>query len=226
MIERDTRLPAPHANVLHGVTADPIENIVEQEMLAAKPRHGHRAGWTLSMIVMGVLVGILVIVFLRFVNGPVQANALAATPSPNTVLVPKTGTSQLAGLYFDMTYPGIFDQVKQLKNDSRALEQYIISSRADYRRSMAVAVHPLEANLLDNDSNYKFRKIHPETYKERTDTLVGEPVVIMSKVDNTEETLFWPHQSRIWTVSLTSSNPNDTLKEFMTAIEPNLRWHN
>ena len=225
MIERDPVFVAQHASVLHGgeVAVEPVE-AAEVPVVAQPKQHGRRAAWILSMVIMGGLVGIVVVGLMKFMNGPVQASAIAPTPSPAHIVSNQPTTNQLSGLDFEMTYPGKFDQVKQLKNDAQAVEQYYVSSKADYRRTIAVAVRLLPSDLIDDDSNYKFRKIHPEVYTERRDTLGGEAVYVMSKNDNTEISLFWAHKGRILSVSMTSSNPEDILADFMKTVEPTLRW--
>jgi lipopolysaccharide export LptBFGC system permease protein LptF len=238
MIERDPRLEAKHASGLHGARVahvpdevmqpegGPGAEAVETEAAPdeAEKRPGSRFAWLVALAVVGALIGLVIVVFMKFVNGPVSATATTTLAEVKATAAPKPTTNQLAGLYFDMVYPGIFDQVGRLQNDTHSLEQYNISSKKDYRRTMAVSVRDLEANLLDNDSSYKFRKINPKDYKEHTDKLGGEPVAVMAKLDNTEVTLFWPHQGKILTISITSSNPNDVLADFMTAVEPTLRW--
>jgi hypothetical protein len=225
MIERDPNL-AQHASTLHGAAVETAAAAEEQPVAQARGgRAGRRTAWVISMMTMGLLVGAVVIVFIKFVNGPVQASAIPPTPTPRAAAIAvNQGTIQLAGLYFEMGYPGKFDQLKQLGNDAHSLEQYYVTSKADYRRTMAVAVRPLESSSLDNDANYKVRKIHPETYKERVDKLGGEPVSVMSKIDNTEATLFWAHKGRVLSVSMTSTNPDDVLADYIKLIEPTFRW--
>ena len=238
MIERDSRLEAKHASTLHGAGAavEPgeapdlvtpaaeVEGNLDSPEAAPAKRPGHRFAWLAALVVMGALVGLVIVGFMKFVNGPVTATATTTLADAQATVMPKPTTNQLAGLYFDMVYPAIFDQVVHLKNDSQTLEQYNISSKKDYRRTMAISVRPLASNLVDDDASYKFRHIHPETYKERTDKLGGEKVTVMSKVDKSEVTLFWPHQAKLFTLSMTSSNPEDGLADYMAAVEPTLRW--
>lgn len=232
MIERDPRLPAPAASVLHGVTsevvapAEPERGILDTADEAKAPaRRGSRTAWTVSMIVMGLLVGGVAVVMLKFVNGPVSATAAVATPTPAArVASAKTGSNLLGGEYFEMTYPGVFDQVGQQKKDTVALEQYMLSSKGDPRRSVAISVRTLESNNLGDDSSYKLRLIHPQDYKLSQEKMAGETVAVMLKTDNTEATLFWAHQGKVLAISATTSNPSDSVEEYIKAIKPTVRW--
>jgi hypothetical protein len=239
MIRRDPRLPAQDASALHGVSAPapkPQSDVAEifpevaaaAEVDAKADEQPSRAGRRIGLVMAGlVMIGLVVVVvfgFLKFLNGPVEADAKSAGATPAPSGAPKPTTNQLAGIYFDMIYPGIFDQVGTIKNDNQSLERYTISSKKDYRRVIAVSVYPLEAGLLENNSSYKFRHINPKDYKESAVKLHGETGVLMSKSDNVETTLFWAHKDKVLIVAITSNNPEDVVADFMTAIEPTVRW--
>lgn len=85
-------------------------------------------------------------------------------------------------------------------------------------------VRPLESNQYQDDASYKFRMIHPDQYKVRLGTIMGENIAVMNKVDNTESTLFWAHEGKLITVSVVSTSPKDKVQELMAAIEAKLRW--
>ena len=241
MIERDSRLGPHYATQLHGneqikpadqpfaaqktpMPEAPAISMVDPAENLSQPRAVHRTAWVLSLTAMGIVVGLAIVGVVRFLNGPVTATSGPTLAQVQASSTPKPSTIQLAGLYFEMTYPALFDQVGRLKNDAQALEQYNISSKKDYRRVMAVSVRTLPSNLLDDDSSYKFRHISGKDYLERSDKLAGEAAAVMSKTDNSEVTLFWVHQGKLLTISITSSNPNDLVAEYMKAVEPTLRW--
>ena len=241
MIERDSRLEPHYASQLHGnkqiksvdqplaALKTPVPEaaaitVVDSAEKFSQPRGVHRTAWALSLSAMGLVVGLVIVGIMRFLNGPVTATSAPTLAQVQVSSTPKPSTIQLAGLYFEMTYPALFDQVGRLKNDAQAFEQYNISSKKDYRRVMAVSVRTLPSNLLDDDSSYKFRHISGKDYQERSDRLAGEAVAVMSKTDNSEVTLFWVHQGKLLTISITSSNPNDQVADYMKAVEPTLRW--
>ena len=237
MIERDPRLPAPSASALHGEStaeakAEAVAEVAQALGLSSDPadkpapdHRGRRPAWLMAMVTIGVLVGGIGIGFIKFVNGPVSTGAIASTPTPSSrPLADKTGTVELGGLHFNMTYPAIFDQVSQLRNDPNALEQYFFSSKGEAGRSLAVMVRPLESNQYQDDASYKFRMIHPDQYKVRLGMILGENIAVMNKTDNTESTLFWAHEGKLITVSVVSTSPKDKVTDLMAVIESKLRW--
>lgn len=234
MIERDPRLPAPApaASALHGETGLTVAEVEEVLGLKSEPiprpkteRQGSRTAFILSMVIMGLLVGGVAVVMLKFLNGPVSAGATVSTPTPQArMAAAKTGSSVLSGEFFEMTYPGVFDQVGRPQKDAVALEQYMLSSKGDPRRTIAIGVRPLSSNNLNDDSNYRIRLIHPQDYKVRQEKLAGENVTVMLRNDNTEVTFFWAHLGKVLTISATTSNPTDSVEDYIKAIEPTLRW--
>lgn len=185
---------------------------------------GHRAAWWMAMVGIGAVVGLLGVGYLKFIDGPAvgtaEVNGLAtaraaAAPTPAT-------PNLLSGLAFEFSYPGIFDTVGNVKTDSRATEQYNIGSKADYSRTIAVSVKPLTS--YDDDSSYRFRQLKKDDYKETNDKMGSDPVILMTKLDRQEQTLFWMHQGQEVTISITTNNPKDDVGEFMKQIKSTLRW--
>jgi hypothetical protein len=237
MIERDPRLPAPAASALHGesvvdVKAEAVAEVVqalglelEKPAKAADDRRGRRPAWLMAMITIGVAVGIIAIVFIKFVNGPVSSGAIASTPTPTTrPAAVKSGLSELSGINFDMSYPAAFDQISSMKPDPQMVEQYYISSKAEYSRSLAVSVREWAAGVADEDASYRFRALHPDVYTERRDKMNGLPLILMFKKDKTEATMFWAHNGKLLTVAVVSTKPTDSVEDFMKVIESNIRW--
>lgn len=192
---------------------------------AGKRRRGaaHWAGWVSALVVMGVLVGVAIIAVLKFLNGPVEAKPDAQTLNQmKASVVPTPVTQVLAGQTVEFSYPGVFDQVRKMQDTT--LDSYYIASKSEPGRTIAVAVVALPSNRIDDDSGYKFRLLHKESYKESREKLGGEEVVIMTKNDNTEQTLFWPHKGKSLNISITSTAPRDKVSEFMNVIKPTIRW--
>jgi hypothetical protein len=185
----------------------------------------HWVSWSVSLVIVGCVLGVIIIIFMKFLNGPAtaQATPLTATqgiPTPE----PKAGNGQLSGLYITMQYPGVFDQVSRVKNDNSALEQYNITSSGNYREQISVDVSQLPSGGLNDDSSYRYRSINPDLYTPSKATLQGEPVVLMTKSDNTEQTLFWVHGGYELIIAITSSDVTDNVKAYMSAIMPTIRW--
>jgi hypothetical protein len=189
-----------------------------------KPRWGGRVAWLVSMTAIGGVLGVLIVMGMKFIDGPVVVKPETSLKVLQASATPKPSVSELAGLYVDLVYPGVFDQVGQVKNDAQALEQFNISSKSDYSRTIAVSVRKLPSNNVNDDSGYRFRLINPQDYTQKVDKLNGEVALVMAKTDKTERTLFWAHKQMILAVSITSNNPHDDLEAFMATIESKLRW--
>ena len=198
---------------------------LEEPAERKRGKWGKRVGWFLAMSAMGVVVGVVIAAGMKFIDGPVSASANSTTLA-QAVATPSTSPheGELSGLYVDVKYPGVFDQVKQVKNNAHSYEQYVVSSSSDYSRTIAVDVEPLPSGLLNDDSSYRVREIAPSDYTLRSDKIGGEPVGIFSKTDKTEQTLFWAHKGNEVTVAITTTNPQDNLADFMKTVETGLRW--
>jgi hypothetical protein len=211
------------------MTADNLQKPEAEQYAVTPPAKkkrswGGRIAWLGAMIGMGAVLGLVIALGLKFVDGPVSSKmqtnlkALEATPTP------LAASSVLSGINFEFAYPGVFDQVGNVKNDASSLEQYNISSKRQYSRLIAVNVRPLASGKLDDDSSYKFRLINPKDYRSSNDSVGSESVGLMTKNDSTEQTLFWPHKGKILTISIASIDPKDNVISYMNMIKPSLRW--
>jgi hypothetical protein len=205
-----------HADHLHGAASEaPIE---------ADERSRPWWRWFIGMVAIGVALGIVLVLAYRFVNGPVSASASGiALPTVTATPTPKP-TNHLTGLDIEFDYPGIFDELGHVNNDAQAVEQYNISSKADYRRVIAVSVHPLPSGSLAEDSNYRYRQNNPSIYTETKGKIGTAVVVLMTKTDKTEQTLFWVNNKRIAIFAITSTVPHDDVLSFMQFVMPTIGW--
>lgn len=198
----------------------------EEEADPKEQRRGRRAGWIAAMVIMGVCIGLLAVGIIKFMNAPSEA---AIKPSlngvpPATASPVAPATELLAGLDVSFSYPGIFNQVTRVKNDPSATEQYDIGSKSNYRRLITVEVTPLENGDLTNNSSYRVRQIHPDTYKQSTEQIGGGPVVFMTNVNGQEQVMFWVHKSELLMVAATSSDPDDKVVNFIATIKGSVKW--
>ncbi|MDB5178117.1 MAG: hypothetical protein JWN01_60 [Patescibacteria group bacterium] len=207
--------------------AEWTEGVPAVEAEAPRPRKAHWAAWTSSMVAVGAVLGLVIIGGLKFVSDPVEANGKSLSHEQASVAPTpfKPPTNQLGALTFTFSYPGEFDQVAQSKNSSRALEQYMLGSKANYRHSIAVEVNPLVAGGLSGDSSYRTRQIHPADYRETQEQIGGDLVATMTKVDKQEQAMFWVHGDKVLTVAITSSDAKDDVAAFMALIKKSVRWH-
>jgi hypothetical protein len=233
MIERfDPRAPQ-YAQHLHGAPAVGSGGLAPAGLDAPvldggekKPRRkGSRSAWIVSMVAMGAVVGLVIIGFLRFVNDPVEAGA-NAKPSlrPVPAAVNTTGVNQLGGLNFTFNYPAIFDQTAP-KHEPQSLEQYNLGSKSNYRHLIAVDVRMSQPGGVTDDASYKYRLLHAELYAESIEKINGENVVLMTKKDKQEQTMFWGHQGKQLTVSVTSTDPKDDVTAILSVIKASTRWN-
>ncbi len=132
--------------------------------------------------------------------------------------------NKLSGLKIEFEYPTAFDTVSQVKNDPLAVEQYNISSQKSYERSITVNVRPLPSGQLDEDSSYRFRALNTAEYRPKVEQVSGTPAVVMAKMGDGEQTLFWPSQGHVVTISVTSSHPQDDVVAIMNTVRSTLRW--
>ncbi len=179
--------------------------------------------WMFTLAFIGTGFGLAIVVLLWFVNGAVgTTNTLAA--AQKSVTPKPVSPNLLSGIDIEMSYPGIFDQVSHVNNDSNALEQYNLGSNSDYRRAIGISVHPLPSNNLTEDSSYRFRMNSTDTYRETRSSIGKESVSLMTKIDRTEQSLFWLHKGKLLIVAVTSTNPKDDVTAIMATIQPTIRW--
>jgi hypothetical protein len=194
---------------------------------AAKPRgRKYWALWSGSMVGTGVVVGVVLVLLMKLVNGPVSATATPdALEAARAAASPTPATNTISGKSVELSYPSVFDAVANKSNDPGAKgDQYYLSTKSLSGRTMVVTAFVLASRKLEDDSSYKFRAMHPELYKMSTMKLGKEQGVIMSRVDKTEVTFFWVHGDRDLNIALTSTDPKDDLAAWMQAMIPTIRW--
>jgi hypothetical protein len=202
----------------------------ESEMAEAQPRkkrgRSHWIAWGTAMTVMGVLVAVVIIAFMKFVSGPAEANikpGQAGIPSPTAT--PDTGLAQLNGQTIFFSYPHLFDQVTNQKVDSGSVEEYNLGSKTNYRRLIAVDIRNEPSTLsLGEEPSFKIRQMHPETYRESPVKLGGEAASLMTKLNGQEQTLFWLHGGKVLTIAITSTDTHDDVTTFMKVVTGSVRW--
>ena len=206
-----------HASDFHGAPGDETNAPPEPR------RRRHWLRYVIILVLVGAVIGFVLVALIKLLNDPVVSAGttavVAQTPAPAT---PSLNT--LTGLTIEMNYPSSFDEVARVSNTSSAIEQYVISSKAEYRRSIAVTVFPLPTNKVDDDASYKYRLINPDLYTLTTAKVGSEAVSLMTKSDHTERTLFWAHGGKLLIVSITSTASGDNVNDFMSVVMPTIRW--
>ena len=191
----------------------------------AKPsRRGKRITRIVAVLLSLGILAAAIIAVINFVNGPAIGTTSNELAKKQAAMAPKPEMAELTGKQITLKYPGIFDQVGNQAQNASEYDNYYLSSKGEAARGIAVAVVALPSNNIMDDSSYKFRTMKADQYRSSTEKIAGETVVIMTKLDNTEQTLFWAHKGKSLNLSITSTSPRDNLTEFMNAIKPTVRW--
>lgn len=191
-----------------------------------RSRKAHWAAWTAAMVTMGVVLGLVIVGILKFVNDPAEAvtKSLAKEQASTSPTPYKPPTNLLGGVNVNLSYPGVFDQINQAKNSAHALEQYMLSSKGNYRHTIGVEVNPLPAGGLSEDADYRVRLLHAQDYHEAQEHMGDDLVSVMTKVDKSEQTMFWVHGDKVLSVAITSTDPHDDIPAFLATIKASVRW--
>lgn len=214
------------AEVIGDEPEDDDEETVADSAVSSKKRGwAHWAAWGSAMLVMGVMVGGVIVVLMKLVNGPAEASLPKTKISlSNATPTPDPSISQLVGQTFTFNYSHIFDQVSGMKTDSGSIEQFNIGSKSNYRRLIAVDVRREQIATLSDDASYRIRQLHPETYTESVRKTATGSVDVMAKNDKLEQTMFWLRDGKLMMISVTSTDVTDNVAAFMKEITDTVRW--
>src|SRR6266403_3508351 len=151
------------AGVNDDVTREPI---YAGELHASGPRKKRRRrrspwiGFVAIMTFVGAILGVLIVLGLRFADGPATGVTLNANvvASPSVSPSPGSGLALLDAAYFSMKYPASFDTVTHLPDDKIFFEKYNLSSQKNYKALTTVTLHHMEYGL-DDESDFKSRQL-------------------------------------------------------------------
>jgi hypothetical protein len=193
---------------------------------APKPqtsKRKHWAGYVMATAFIGVVLATLVILGLKFADGPAAGHVLEAgmTPLPTATAKPAATMQLLNGTYFSLKYPSIYDTVSHKSDGLVFLDMYNLSSQKDYRRLMTISVHKFDYDL-ESDSDFKSRQLH--NYKQEAVKVGAETAYTMTNPAGGETTMFWLHKGLILEVSATSSSSQDDLAAYIAQIRPTVVW--
>ena len=215
-----------HAAELHGVSNKDVVDVLLDEEEEYEGRSRHRPGVWITLVMVGVVFGVAVVAILKFVNGPVVAgpsvqsqiedSKQSAQPSPDM--------PSLEGLKVSFSYPNALSDVSRVRN-AAGIEQYLLRTKGDGASvQIAVSVDSLPSGNLADDSSYQFRTLKSAGYTRSDIKMFGEPAVLLTKQDNTERTIFWPHKGMELTISGTTTGDFSNLTSYMATISNSLRW--
>lgn len=229
----------PYASQLHSASSKAddaeldrrIRELLDEPGLTLEgPRTGKtKWGWVrfaMGMAVIGAMFGGVIVAALWFVDGPVHGDVKKASlEAARAAAAPKPeGLSTYTGKYVSFQYPRRFDLVSQ--SPSAGLEGLTLSSNSDHRRGVTISVRKMpESGLLHDDPSFRFREMNVEQYRPIHEKVNGEPVVVMSKLDRQEQTVFWPHKGLELTIAVMSTDPQDDVAAMLKEIQPTVRWN-
>ncbi len=174
----------------------------------------------------GVLIGLLAcggIWVFHFIDGPVAAGAAMIDPN-KADKVAAAHPRFLQGTEVEMYYPEQFDLLSRLTSDKTSLEQYNLGNSSKRQQVIAISVHSLEGGNLNDDSSWRSRTLDSTHYVSNKEQVGGEVISIMTKTDNTEKTLFWPHKGRLLIIAISTNDSNDDLPAMISMIKPTVKW--
>jgi hypothetical protein len=167
----------------------------------------------------GIISGLIVcggLWVFHFIDGPVAAGAAMIDPNKSE----KAAAAHprfLQGTEMELYYPEQFDLLSRLTTDKTALEQYNLGNSSKRQQVVAISVRPLDGGNLNDDSSWRSRSLNTTNY-------ASNKVSIMTKTDNTEKTLFWPHKGRLLIIAISTNDPNDDLPAMINMIKPTIKW--
>jgi hypothetical protein len=189
-----------------------------------RERHRSRVGIVATLMTIGGVFGLVIVGFMYLANsadsaGPSADSGLEAlkqsiqpTPSANPTL---------NGNHIAFTYPAAFDVVSRPKEPwANNDEQYALSSKLDYRKTIEVYVEQVATPMMD--SGYLVRSQQKSDYTASAIKVMGEPATVMVRNDLTERTLYWEHAGNLVIMSATGSG-ND-MAGWINMIAASLRW--
>jgi hypothetical protein len=180
-------------------------------------------GRIIGLIFVGGIVGIGIVSLLKFANDPVTGSVVES--KLNKDIAPKPiADGTLNGLYVTLKYPGVFNQVSQVKSDSTAYEQYNLGSSSSYRRTITVDIRPSQSGQPHDDSSYRLRQIQSTNYSPSSRVVNGETVSVMTKADGSEISWFWPHSGKMLIVAVTTTEPGDHVGSFSDQVMNSVVW--
>ena len=129
----------------------------------------------------------------------------------------------LNGRYFTFKYSSMYQLVKQ-DAGGISLENYYLTANTNYEKHLAVAVYSLRDTNLESFSPYNVRVVQPNLYKRTENVVAGNPVIMFTKSDGSEQTVFVTRQDKVASLSFTTTGTYDDLASEVAAILQTFSW--
>lgn len=169
---------------------------------------------------------ILFSVALIFMNQPSTGTIIKPTLE-DEVQVESSKTNTITAKYFSLTYDAGLDTVSDISStDKTAYEVYRVA-RSDItgRRTFVITVKTVPGGMSE-ESSYKFRHIHPETYRQSSETFGDLSFVLFEKLDGSEMTGFVSHGDYYAMLAYTLDAPGGNLYDEAKELFQRFRWNN
>jgi hypothetical protein len=204
---------------------DEDEAYLDAELEEKKSKKGLWATLVVIGMVFGLgIVGLMKLASLTDKAGPSSSTAVAQAQAN---LAPPTPAQlpAMTGHEVSFSAPGVFNSFRELSPTASMTDRFDIGSTGDYRRLIVVTVDASTPKYTA-DSNYEVRAEDPTDYSPTNAEVayMKEPAVVMVKSDGTERTIFWEHDDNMVIVSVTDTNPRDSIPDYVTTILSTLRW--
>lgn len=159
-------------------------------------------------------------------------------PSTATIIKPSLGdepapaetakTNTITTKYFQLVYDAGLDTVSNISSDdSTALEVYRVArSDTTGRRIFVIVIKDLPAGGAGEESSYKFRHIHPETYRESSQMIGQVQFVLFEKLDGSELTAFAVRGGQMAMLTYSLQTPDGKLYDEAVKLLDNFSWNN
>lgn len=128
-----------------------------------------------------------------------------------------------SGKFIFFRYSGIYDPKNSTLGDTD-LEASVLTANTNYDKHIAVAVSRPQGGQLDYFSPYIARKTRTDLYQRQDLTVAGASAVLFIKQDNTERTVFIPHDGMIATLSFVSGGTYDDLQSEINQLLTTFSW--
>jgi hypothetical protein len=132
-------------------------------------------------------------------------------------------TLDLNGRFITFKYSSMYQSVKQ-DAGGISLENYYLTANTNYDKHLAVAVYSLRDTNLESFSPYNVRLVQPDLYKRAETVVAGNSVIIFTKSDGSEQTVFVTRGDKVASLSFTTTGTYDDLASEVAAILQTFSW--
>lgn len=176
--------------------------------------------WTILLASIALVI-IIIVVIGSFWASADNKGVIVDTPASSDTHGPTI--RDFSGKIIFFRYSGIYDLKDSVLGDTE-IEASFLTSITNYGKHIAVAVSRPQGGQLDNFSPYIARETRTDLYQRQDLTVAGAPAVLFIKQDNTERTVFIPHNGMIATLSFVGGGTDDDLQSEINQLLNTFSW--